>query len=54
MNGLFKTYFNFSAPIDLAKKLLETKDKEKNCEQMKIKNRWSKLNMKLKKCLKKK
>ena len=44
MNGLFKTYFNFSAPIDLAKKLLETKDKEKNCEfEEEIKNRWSKL-----------
>ena len=43
-NDLFKTYFNFSAPIDLAKKLLETKDKEKNCEfEEEIKNRWSKL-----------
>ena len=41
---MFKTYFNFSAPIDLAKKLLETKDKEKNCEfEEEIKNRWSKL-----------
>ena len=37
-------HFNFSAPIDLAKKLLETKDKEKNCEfEEEIKNRWSKL-----------
>ena len=58
-NDLFKTYFNFLAPIDLAKKLFETKDKKKNSELVEeIKNRWSNLNsalmMKLKKCLKKK
>ena len=44
-NDLFKKYFNFSAPINLAKKLFETKDKKKNSEFVKdIKNR----------CLKKK
>ena len=43
-NNLFKTYFNFSAPIDLAKKLLETKDKKKNSELVEeSKNRWSNL-----------
>ena len=31
-NDLFKSYFNFSAPIDLAKKLFETKDKKENSE----------------------
>ena len=31
-NDLFKSYFNFSAPIDLAKKLFETKDKNENSE----------------------
>ena len=41
-NDLFKTYFNFSAPIDLAKKLFETKDKKKNSAFVEeIKNRWS-------------
>ena len=29
-NDLFKKYFKFSAPIDLAKKLFETKDQMKN------------------------
>ena len=29
---MFKKHFNFSAPIDLAKKLFETKDKKKNSE----------------------
>ena len=28
-NDLFKTYFNFSAPIDLAKKIFKTEDKTK-------------------------
>ena len=28
-NYLFKTYFNIFAPIDLAKKLFETKDEQK-------------------------
>ena len=27
-NDFFKTYFNFSAPIDLTKKLFKTKDKK--------------------------
>ena len=41
---MFKKYFKFSAPIDLAKKLFETKDKKKNSEFVKeIKNRWSNL-----------
>ena len=49
-NDLFKTYFNFSAPISLAKKLFETKDKKKNSAFVEeIKNK-----LKLKKCLKKK
>ena len=39
---MFKTYFNFSASIDLAKKLFETKDKKKNSAFVEeIKNRWS-------------
>ena len=41
---MFETYFNFSTPIDLAKRLLKTKDKKKNNELVKeIKNRWSNL-----------
>ena len=37
-------HFNFSAPIDLAKKLFETKDKKKSSEIVeKIKIRWSNL-----------
>ena len=49
-NDLFPTYFNFSAPIDLATKLFKTKDKKKNSELVKeIKNRWSKLKDKTKK-----
>ena len=49
-NDLFKTYFNFLAPIDLAKKLFEIKDKKKNSELVEeIKNRWSKLKDKIKK-----
>ena len=41
---MFKTYFNFSAPIGLAKKLFETKHKKKNSEFVeKIKIRWSNL-----------
>ena len=47
---MFKTYFNFLAPIDLAKKLFETKDKKKNSELVEeIKNRWSNLKDKIKK-----
>ena len=53
-NDLFKTYFNFLAPIDLAKKLFETKDKKKNSELVEeIKNRWSNLKDEIN-CLKKK
>ena len=41
---MFKTYFNFSAPIDLEKELFKTKDKKKNSEFVEeIKNRWSNL-----------
>ena len=29
---MFRKYFNFSALVDLAKKLFETKDKKKNSE----------------------
>ena len=46
---MFKTYFNFLAPIDLAKKLFETKDKKKNSELVEeIKNRWSNVKDKFK------
>ena len=39
-NDLFKTYFNFLAPIDLAKKLFEIKNKKNNSELVEeIKNR---------------
>ena len=49
-NNLFKTYFNFSAPIDLAKELFETKDKMKNSELVEeSKNRWSNLKDEIKK-----
>ena len=43
-NNLFKAYFNFAEPIDLAKKLFETKYKKKNNELVKlIRVRWSNL-----------
>ena len=43
-NDLFKEYFDFSTPNDLAKKLFEIKDTKKNSELVKeIKNRWSSL-----------
>ena len=43
-NDLFNKYFKFSAPIDLAKKLFETKDTSKNIKLVEeIKNRWSNL-----------
>ena len=43
-NDFFKTYFNFSAPTDLTKKLFKTKDKKKNSELVKlIRVRWSNL-----------
>ena len=45
-----KTYFNFSAPIDLTKKLFERKDKKKNSELVEeMKNRWSNLKDEIKK-----
>ena len=31
-NDLFQTYFNFSTPIDLTKKLFKTKDRKRNSE----------------------
>ena len=41
---MFKHYFNFVEPSDLAKKLFEIKDKKKNNDYVEeIKNRWSKL-----------
>ena len=33
---MLNTYFNFSTPIDLGKKLFETKDKKKNNELVKL------------------
>ena len=43
-NDLFKTYFNFLAPIDWETKLFKTKDKKKNREFVEeIKDRWSRL-----------
>ena len=49
-NDLFNTYFDFSAPIDLAKKIFETKDKKKNSELVEqIKTRWSNLTDEIKK-----
>ena len=41
---MFKHYFNFVEPSDLAKKLFEIKDKKKNNDFVEeIKSRWSKL-----------
>ena len=41
---LFKNYFNFEVPGPLAKRLYETKNKNKNNKLVKgIKNRWSDL-----------
>ena len=41
---MFKTYFNFSIPSALIKRLCQTKDKKKNNELVKeMKNRWSDL-----------
>ena len=49
-NDLFAKYFNFSKPIDLAKKLHETKDAKENSELVEeIKNRWSNLKDEIKK-----
>ena len=49
-NDLFNTYFDFSAPFDLAKKIFETKDKKKNSELVEqIKTRWSNLTDEIKK-----
>ena len=50
---LFKEYFIFSVASALAKKLYEIKNKTKNNELLKaIKNKWSNLKAKLKRCLK--
>ena len=47
---MFKTYFNFSAPIDLAKKLFETEGEKNDSELVEeIKNRWSRLKDEIKK-----
>ena len=47
---MLKTYFNFPAPLDLAKKSFETKDKQKYSEIVEeIKNRWSNLNHEIEK-----
>ena len=43
-NDLFKTYFNFSEPIDLEKKIFETKDKMKNNDLVElIRVKWNNL-----------
>ena len=47
---LFKHYFNFVKPSDLAKKIFKIKDKKKNYDFVEeIKNRWSKLKDKVEK-----
>ena len=47
---MFKNYFNFVVPSALAKKLYETKNKNKNNELVEeIKNRWSNLKDEIKK-----
>ena len=47
---LFKHYFNFVKPSDLAKKIFKIKDKKKNNDFVEeIKNRWSKLKDKVEK-----
>ena len=52
---MFRKYFNFSALVDLAKKLFETKDKKKNSEFVKlIKVRRSNLKDEIKKISKNK
>ena len=49
---MFKDYFNFLVPSALAKKLYETKNKNKNNELVEeIKNRWSNLKDEIKKYL---
>ena len=54
-NDLLTKYFDFSAPVELAKKLFETKDEKKNSVLVeKVKNRWSNLKDETEKCLKKK
>ena len=43
-NDLFKKHFDYSTPVDLAKKLLGIKDANKNNKYVeKIKNRWNNL-----------
>ena len=47
---MFKDYFNFVVPSVLAKKLYETKNKNKNNELVQeMKNGWSNLKDKIKK-----
>ena len=47
---MFKNYFNFVVPSSLAKKLYETKNKNKNNELVKAtKNKWSNLKDEIKK-----
>ena len=51
-NDLFRKYFNFETPNQLAKKLFEIKDKKKNNAFVEeIKNRWSKLKDGIEGCL---
>ena len=45
---MFKKHFDFSTPIDLAKKLFEIKDVKENSKLVEeIKNRWSNLKDKI-------
>ena len=45
---MFKKHFHFATPIDLAKKIFETKDANKNSKLVEgIKNRWSNLKDKI-------
>ena len=54
-NDLFTKCFNFLKPIDLVKKIYETKDAKENSELLEeIKNRWSNLKDETKKMMKKK
>ena len=47
-NDLFKKHFDFSTPIDLAKKIFEIRDVNKNSELVEeIKNRWTNLKDKI-------
>ena len=51
---MFRKYFDFSPPIDLANELYKTKDAKENSELAEqIKNRWSNLRDEIKKISKK-